>query len=353
MRVLFDAFWWMAGPVSNRQVMREFVLAWEREFPQDRMTLAVPAVSVGAVRSEVPSRVEIVATRLRPQGVSAILELPVLAHRLGVDVIFTHNFTPLCGRSAVFVHDLMFVEHPKWFTRSEQAYFALMTLTLGRARWVLSSSSTEASRISRLTRSHPPVEPVGLGLSRALSIADAARPEGFDGVDDFLLSVGRLNERKNLGRTIEAAVASGLISERVPLIIVGEPGGKEAVFSPLVARAVSAKAVRFLGFVTDDQLAWLYGQARVFVFLSLDEGFGMPTLEAMHFGAPVVASNIAVFREILGDRATYVDPGDTADVANGLRQAYDAGRRDPVDVAALGYSWEQSVRSMRRVISQQ
>jgi glycosyltransferase involved in cell wall biosynthesis len=351
MRILFDGFWWVRGPVSNRQVMREFILAWEREFPGDELIVAVPGADVGIARGQLPPRVELVGTRLRPQGVSAILELPFLARRLGVDLTLAHNFTPLFGRSAVFVHDLMFVTNPEWFTTKERAYFALMTLTLGRARWVLTSSRSEAARITRVARSHPRVSPVGLGMSRALSAAVASRPPGLDYVQDFLLSVGRLNARKNLGSAIEAAIASGVVSPATPLLIVGEPGGKSATLAASVAGAVESGAVRFLGFVDDDGLAWLYENARVFLFFSLDEGFGMPTLEAVQFGTPVVASDIAVFREILGSRARYVAPHDVEAGALAIRSAFDAGRAAPIDVEQLGYSWELSAQRIREAIS--
>jgi glycosyltransferase involved in cell wall biosynthesis len=349
MRILFDGFWWVDGPVSNKQVMREFILAWERSFPQDDLVVAVPRADLEAVRSALPSRVLLVGTRLRPQGISAILELPFLARRLRADRIVTHNFSPLFGRSAVFVHDLMFVTHPEWFTATERAYFALMPLTLGRASWILTSSQSEADRIGGIAKRR--VDAIGLGLARGLELAVPRRPAGLDGSDEFLLSVGRINARKNLGVAIEAAVRSGVVNPRTPLVVVGEPEGKRAELGPSVAEAVETGAVRFLGFIEDDELAWLYARARVFVFLSLDEGFGMPTLEAAHFGAPVVASDIPVFREILGERARYVDPVDVQAAAVSIRTAYEAGRQEPADIQALGYSWELSAARMRAAMT--
>lgn len=351
MRVLFDGFWWVNGPVSNKQVMKEFVLAWEREFPNDELVLAVPRGDLTEIRRELPSRIDLVGTRLRPQGISAIVELPFIARRVHADVTVAHNFTPLFGRSAVFVHDLMFIDHPEWFTGRERAYFALMPATLGRATWVLTSSSSEADRISRLARKHPKVFPVGLGLSRGLAEATQRKPAGLEDLDGFLLSVGRLNARKNLGAAIEGAIASGVVGPRTPLLIVGEPGGKRAELPPVAREAVESGSVRFLGFIDDDELAWLYAGALVFLFLSLDEGFGMPTLEAAAFGAPVVASDIPVFREILGARAHYVDPHGIAAIAAAIGKAAAAAPVEPVDVDGLGYSWEQSARRIRTAIA--
>ncbi len=351
MRILFDGFWWVDGPVSNKQVMREFILAWERQFPEDELVVAVPRADVAAVRAQLPARVVTVGTRVPQQGLSAVLELPFVARRVRVDRIVTHNFTPLFGRSAVFVHDLMFVTHPEWFTVPERAYFALMPLTIGRARWILGSSRSEADRITALTRRHPQVTPVGLGLSRGLERATPREPAGLADVDGFLLAVGRINARKNLATAIAASVRSGVATPRTPLLVVGEPEGKRADLGPESADAIESGAVRFLGFIDDDELAWLYAHARVFVFLSLDEGFGMPTLEAAHFGAPVVASDIPVFREILGDRARYVEPHDVEAAAAAIRAAFDAGRAAPLDVTTLGYSWELSAARIRQAIA--
>lgn len=348
--VLFDGFWWVNGPVSNKQVMREFILAWEREFPGDELTVAVPRRDVDAVRSELPARVNLVGTVLRPQGISAIAELPFIARRIGADATLAHNFTPLFGPAAVFVHDFMFVTNPEWFTLRERAYFALMPLTIRRARWVLTSSESEAGRIGRLAPGRPKVTPVGLGLSRSLSTATPTRPRGIDDVQHFLLSVGRLNARKNLGPAIEAAVASGCATPETPLLVVGEPEGKRATFGEAVTEAVASGAVRFLGFVDSGELAWLYANARVFLFLSLDEGFGMPTLEAAQFGAPVVASDTLVFREILGEHARYVTPDDRDGAARAIGAAWRGGRRQPVDAETLGYSWELSARRIREAL---
>ncbi|MFF2371808.1 glycosyltransferase family 4 protein [Agromyces sp. NPDC058110] len=349
MRVLFDGFWWGTGPLSNRQVLREFVFAWIATFPADQVAVAVRRRDLRQARAELPERVVVVPTRLAPQGISAIVELPFLAKRIGADVTITHNFTPAFGRSAVFIHDFMFLTRPEWFTSRERWYYSLMPATVHLSEVVFTSSETEAARIAAFARSRP-VVPVGLAVGGSLLGAPLVRPEGLDGVVGFHLTVGRLNARKNLANTIIGAVESGVIDRRSPLIVVGEPGGRAAKFPPAVAEAVRHGVVRFLGRIDDGELAWLYAHADGLLFLSLDEGFGMPTLEAQAFDAPILASDIPVFREILGDAgAMYVDPHDPAAIADGLRRLPHRGapeivRRDHE------YSWEQSVRTMRDTI---
>ena len=348
MRVLFDGFWWGRGPVSNRQVLREFILAWAKEYPEDDVIVAVRRRDRKVARAELPAAVAIAGTRLSPQGISAIAELPFVARRVRADVTITHNFTPAFGRAAVFVHDYLFLTAPEWFTRKERAYFVLMPLTARRARWLFTSSASEADRISRLSRGRM-VVPVGLAVGSGLTGASPCRPAGLEGLGDgFLLCVGRLNARKNLANTIGAALASGRVTDAAPLVIVGEPQGRDAVLSDDVAEAVRRGAVRFLGFIDDDELAWLYSNASALLFLTRDEGFGLPALEALHFGAPLVVSDLPVFREILGRRASFTDPEDVAAIAAAIREA--PPRSAPIDTTTLGYSWDESVRRMRGAI---
>ena len=360
MRVLFDGFWWARGPASNRQVLREFVWAWVREFPGDEAVVAVPHAAVSIAQSELAESVTVVGTRLRPQGVSAIVELPFVARRVHADVIVTHNFTPAFGRSAVFIHDYMFLTSPEWFTLTERVYFALMPLTSRRATWLFSSSRTEAARISRLSQGRT-VTPIGLAVGSSLATAAPRKPEGLDDVsNDFLLCVGRLNARKNLANTIQAALQSGRLSAHAPLLIVGEPQGRSADLPAAVSDATEQGLIRFLGFIDDGELSWLYRNAAALLFFTRDEGFGLPVLEAHLFGAPVVASDLAVFREILGDHGTFANPDDVAAMASAINDAPRRPARNPLPESAthnagehadLGYSWGASVHALRARIS--
>lgn len=350
LRILFDGTWWLSGPISNREVQREIVLTWRAEFPEDSLALAVPRKGVAAARAELGSSIAVVGTRLRPHGVSAILELGLLAARHRPDITISHNFTPLIGRSAVFVHDFLFRSDPQWFTRKERAYFALMPATVRRAALVATSSASEAGRIVRTSAARSAV-PIGLGLARGFQSAEATAPAGLDELDGFLLAVGRLNARKNLVTTIEAALDSGVLSPTFPLLVVGEASGLGVRLSPAAEAARADGSVRLLGRVSTEELRWLYESTALFVFLTLDEGFGMPTLEALAAGAPILASDIPVFREILGDQARLVDPLDRRAIAAAMRELV-ADPQPPADPAAVleRYTWESVVHRLRAAV---
>jgi glycosyltransferase involved in cell wall biosynthesis len=163
------------------------------------------------------------------------------------------------------------------------------------------------------------------------------------------LYAGTIRPHKNLVRLIEAFDTlrrDGF--EDLKLLIIGDEISK----LPALRRAVHGhklhKHVRFLGFVPDDTLAVLYRLAGVFVFPSLYEGFGLPPLEAMASGTPVVTSNISSLPEVVGEAAVLVDPYDVASIVDGIRRVL----TDPdlaTDLRKKGllrareFSWERSV----------
>ncbi|PPF18696.1 hypothetical protein C5B92_05775 [Rathayibacter sp. AY1A4] len=347
LRVLLDGNWWIRGPISNREVMREITFSWARLFPEDSLVIAVPLTGVETARRELAGLARVVPTRLRPQGISAVLELALLSLRLRPDITLAHNFTPLTGRSAVFIQDFLFLTNPEWFTRKERAYFSLMPLSVRRADVVIASSVAESRRIVRTSAATSAV-PVGLGLNRAFAAAEPVAPAGVDGLDGFLLAVGRLNARKNLATTIEAALASGVLSPSFPLLVVGEASGVRTEFPPAVRAALDDGSVRLLGRIETEELRWLYENAALFLFLTLDEGFGLPTLEALACRTPILASDIPVFREILGEHARLVDPRDVPAIAASIRELV-ADPPEPLDPAPVleYYSWDAVVARLR------
>lgn len=309
MRVLFDVYWWVRGPVANRAIVRDLVATWIALFPADDIVLAGRSADRSALEQDFSDgAVQIESLRLAPHGIAVIVELPLVARRARVDVSVTHNFSPLFGRSAVFIQDVLFIEHPSWFTRRERLYFSLMPLSAPRAQVVLASSHTEGESLRRLVPKARAVRSVGLGLSRELMSSEPAPPKTALTAGSFFLTVGRLNIRKNLAFTCLAAVRSGRLSVANPLVVVGIPHGRSTEFAPEVAPAIDDGRILLLGHVDEGQLAWLYSHCAAFLFMTLGEGFGLPPLEALAFGARVIASDIPVMREVLDGHATFVDP---------------------------------------------
>jgi glycosyltransferase involved in cell wall biosynthesis len=165
----------------------------------------------------------------------------------------------------------------------------------------------------------------------------------------FVLYVGNIKPHKNLVRLIEAfnELRAGDL-EDLKLLIIGDEISKLPALRLAVHRHKLHKHVRFLGYVPDDQLAVLYRLASVFVFPSLYEGFGLPPLEAMASGTPVVTSNVSSLPEVVGDAAMLVDPHDVDSIVGGLRTVLtDPARAEEMRrkgfERAHEFSWERSV----------
>jgi glycosyltransferase involved in cell wall biosynthesis len=346
MKVAFDAYWWLGGPPSGRNVVRSMVKTWVTEFPEDDVTIFVRSRDLKEVRGELGpgSRVSVVGRRVLPHLVSAIS-----SPRRGHDAVITQNFgtlRPGAGLRAVFVHDLIFIEHREWFTRAELVYLAPLTWLARRQDLIFTSSQAEAARIRRHLQG-PPVRAVGLGLPADFASA-GPRPWGAGAVkpNGYILTVGRLNARKNVAALVGALVADGVLSREMPLVVVGEADGRG------VGRTAHPEGlVLWAGGVSNSELKWLYQNARLFVFPSLDEGFGLPVLEASASGAPIVASDIDAFRE-LGLRELF-DPRDELDIARVVRAALRRHDRTPgvvSNAASVECDWHQVVQQMRTTI---
>jgi len=352
LKVVFDAYWWVNGPPSLRHVLREIVAAWHSNFPHDELTLVVRR---GASASS--AGFATVETRLWPQALLATRAVPRVARSIGADLVLTHNFAARYGDgvSAIYLHDVLFESHPEWFTAVERRYFSLMTRWVRRADLVFTSSETEAERIRQHTNARRVIA-VGLGMSRELMATD--EPEDLDPAlygMRFVLTVGRLNVRKNLGRVIRAALASSVVTIDRPLVIVGSANGKEEGLDVAAREAVATGRIRFTGFVSEARLRWYYRHTSLFIFLSLGEGFGMPPIEAAYFSATVLASDLPVFHETLGDSASFVDPTDEAAITAAIEAGVVAGEsrdrdRRPRGSVAARHDWSETVAAMRAAV---
>ena len=132
-----------------------------------------------------------------------------------------------------------------------------------------------------------------------------------------ILNVGAIQKRKNIARLVEAFEA---VDSAWQLVLIGSDGYGAAEIHARIAASPAVKRISVLGYVTPEELAGWYARAMVFAFPSLDEGFGMPVLEAMAAGTPVVTSSRSALPEVAGEAALLADPEDTDALAHALRR---------------------------------
>ena len=266
-------------------------------------------------------------------------------------------------RSVVTIHDCIHLMFPQYLP-SRLAYVyakASMWSASRKANKILTVS--EASKRDILRFFDVPSEKVVVIHNaideRFLAPADPERMEmarqRYQLDHPFVLYVGNIKPHKNIGRLIDAfSRARGRCPDDLKLIIIGDEISKYPALRQSVHKHKLDKHVRFLGFQPMETLAAFYRLARVFVFPSLYEGFGLPPLEAMACGAPVVTSNVSSLPEVAGGAALLVDPYDAEAIAGGIVQAVndDALRADLIRRGrerARSFSWTQSVRMMHQI----
>jgi len=352
LRILLDGYWLESGPPSGHGLVRAIVEHWTQEYPNDEVFVLMPKRTASDTVAP-PDKFTLVMTNLRFHPLINWFGLRSAERRHGpFDLVLAQNFSSSSPQGVVFIHDVLFQSNPEWFGFKERLYFGLMTLSARFSKSVLTSSDTEKNRIMRHNPHLKRVVATGLGMPGRDRTEDEQDAVAHLTPGSFVLSVGRLNIRKNLTRTIHGALESGTLAPEAPLVIVGEASGLMNDRTEEILAAERRGDVVFLGFVPDAQLIWLYGNCRFMVFLSLDEGYGLPPLEALSAGATVLASDIPVMREVLGGSATYVDPLDVGEISRSIKRLHHTSGSDDRASAPPGLRpWSSVLAIMREEAS--
>jgi glycosyltransferase involved in cell wall biosynthesis len=293
------------------------------------------------------------------------LAIPLKLRKLGADLLHSpHYVLPLLCRtpSVVTIHDCIHLLFPQYLPNRLALTYArtMMGSAIRRSSLVLTVS--EASR-SDILRFYPEADPERVEVvPNAIDEAILEHPgeEEMERVKEryqirgrFVLYAGNIKPHKNLDRLI---AAFGLLKQRgghedLKLLIIGDEINKYGSLRRRVEAAGVRQDVRFFGFVPEHTLSALYRLASVFAFPSLYEGFGLPPLEAMACGTPVLTSRISSLPEVVGDAAVLVDPYSVDDIASGLARLLDdeALRRDLIArgrAHVATFSWERSVKAI-------
>lgn len=287
----------------------------------------------------------------------------VLPARVGRNLLWSpvHSGPLAIARQVVTVHDVVALDHPEWLNPGFARWYGFMLPRLvRRARHVIAISEFTRDRLIGTTGlSEDAVSVIPNGVSARFGPPEPAARQRMRrtlGLEDvrYLLSVGTLEPRKNLAGLLRAWTrALPDLPEDLELVIAGAPG-RSSVFAEETLGGLPPR-VRLAGRVDDEMLPALYAEAEWFVYLSLYEGFGLPPLEALACGTPVIVSDIAVFRELLGDAAATAAPQDDAAVADVLKQAVsDPGLRRTLAERGLAraqrFDWRETARMTRDVL---
>jgi glycosyltransferase involved in cell wall biosynthesis len=288
--------------------------------------------------------------------------IPIAAWRRKADVLHMTTYVAP-PRSpcpmVVTIHDLSYLAYPNAFSRRVRTILTrLVPGSVARATCVIAVSEFTKQDVVRHYGT-PPENIVVTHLAPAPAFTrlggpePAALPAGVAG--PFILAVGNLEPRKNLRRLIDAFAI--LVRDRRftgQLVLVGKRTAADQELERLITDLGLESRVVFTGFVSEADLVRLYNRASVFAYPSLYEGFGLPPLEAMACGCPVVASNVTAIPEVLGTAALLVDPLDPAAIAQALGSVLDrpelAGKLREMGLRrAAEFSWDRTGRITQEV----
>jgi len=306
------------------------------------------------------------ALRVRPalSLVRIPLSMPYLSWKDGHDLLHVNYIAPPISPcpTVVTIHDISYEFFPQFFSPRDRILLStLVPISARRAAKIIAVSNNTKRDI---------IERYGIEEDRIVVTYEAPDPafaqvpdeqllrrlRGEYGIaDDFLLAVGNLQPRKNLLRVVEAFAdlrQSGAI--RHQLVIAGQAFWRESEISRRVEDRHIGEHVVFTGYVPQEHLVLLYNAAAVFLYPSLYEGFGLPPLEAMACGTPVIASNTSSVPEVVGEAALLVDPHRTDELAQAILDLLSSAelqrelRRRGLE-RARSFSWERTAMQTLQV----
>lgn len=305
--------------------------------------------------------------RVRPhqRSVRIPLSLPLRLARDRQNVVHFQYIAPprLHASLVLTVHDVSFEVFPEYFTPFERVGLRWGTrYSIGRAEKIITGSDFSKRQLAdvyRLPLNKIALTPYAVGDDFARAAAGAARGKGVRqklGLErDFVLWVGNFIRRKR--PEVLLAAFQRLVSEggfECDLVLAGAKAGMYRELADAVTRAGLEQRIHFLGYVAADDLPHLYKEATVFVFPSQYEGFGIPVLEAMSCGAPVICSSESSLAEVVGDAALTLPRMTAESLATALRSvAQDPTRRKELTRLGLArakeFSWDETALSTLRI----
>ena len=288
-----------------------------------------------------------------PSPVWQQIRLPVVMKKLKADLLWSPcNIGPVCIRNhVVTIHDASIFAGPQWFSKRFRMYYRLILPIMGRVakRVITDSNFSREELVKYRVCDDRKITVIPAGVNPEFT-PDKSKILDFP----YILTVGSRDPRKNVLQFVNAW-------QRLPIHIKGNrklviAGGGAKSFAAEIFKIIP-NDVNFTGYINDKDLPSFYSGADAFVYPSLYEGFGLPPLEAMACGCPVVVSNVASLPEVCGDAAYYVDPYNVESIAEGMQKVLtdDTLRQNLIKKGlerAKLFSWEKAAKEHLKVFEE-
>jgi glycosyltransferase involved in cell wall biosynthesis len=307
-------------------------------------------------------RVETRVIRLSRAWTHARLGIEVFQRPPDLLFVPSHVIPLVCRPPAVAaIHDLGYLWYRSAYTPLAWILLHLGTIrnARGARRIVVDSQATARDVIQHLHVSPERVHVAYLGGPDVQEVdLDPGLRDRYNLPERYFLFVGTLQPRKNVPRLLRAfAAARDRLGDRMVLALAGQAGVGAASLKDLAGELGIGDAIRWLGYVPAEDRPGLYAAAAAFVFPSLYEGFGLPVLEAMAWGTPVIASDTSSLPEVVGDAGLIVDPLDVAGLADAMaRVAEDRSLADRLVAngrrQAARFSWDRCAAAVEKAFAE-
>lgn len=272
------------------------------------------------------------------------------------------NVGPLAVANQVLtIHDLSVLDHPEWFSARYAGWYKwLLPRLIQKVRRVITVSDFSRERILRVADIAPEsVVVIPNGVDPRFRLRSDGAASGLNELalptSRYILTLSSIEPRKNLRSLLHAwRLAQGTLPDDVWLVVAGGAGASRIFEGENLAEHVPPRT-HFTGHVPDALVPSLYASALMFCYVSVYEGFGLPPLEAMASGVPVLTSNTTSLPEVVGDAGMLVNPLDVEQIADGIRRlasdsALRASLREKGLARARLFSWDETARRTKEVL---
>jgi len=369
MKIGIDAKWYYNGPPSGHVVVKNLVNELIRINSEHELHIILRNTDKG---KPFPFKNENLYLHYIWAGnnlVSNLLVVPKVAKKYSIDVLVYQNFASITNefKQISYIHDIIFLTHPQYYTFWERTYFAPLKYLAKKSNLICTVSNSEKKRIVEYYGITPEkIDVIHHGVQNIFQPVDQYSPNFIKEIrsryklpKDFLLYVGRLNVRKNISNLLYALPL--LCNKEIPLVIVGAYDWKKDDVERIISKLKIRSRIIFTGPVLEEELAGIYSLAKLFCFPSFEEGFGLPPLEAMASGVPVVVPDSSSIPEICGDAGNYVDAHSPKNIASMIdllltdKELYQKKRRLGLE-RAKQFTWKNSalklLESCKKAVNQ-
>jgi len=321
-----DAKWFFSGPPSGKVVVRNLIKELLSQNNKDNFFIFLKKSDKKKEFPFLYDNVELIYVPNVNNALANVVLVPLLSRKLNLDIFLFQNFPSPFGafKSINYVHDVLFLDYPQYFSLKELLYLWPIKYLTKFADYIVTISQSEKTRLLKHGFNSKCISVVYHGIDKKYyyipNRTEIERIKKKYGLPDkYILYLGRLNKRKNISSLV---AAMEFVNDAV-LVIAGKKDGDYLKLKDLISKKNLQKQVKFTGHVSSKDISILYRLAHVFCFPSFVEGFGLPPLEAMATGTPVVTSHTTSLPEVCHEAALYADPKNPREIAAKINNLLD------------------------------